>query len=504
MQKTPVILVRSLKFERGGITRASIKRANMLAQKYKKVYIVTILFQQFHNDIISNLYKNGVLDKKVQVLNFFEYYKANHKKLFLRKQVQHKVNEKGFEVVQINQEEFTGYRYYEEGFYRKYKRYDDLGRLILIDHMDDAGNRIKREYYDEDEYLTRINFYNAHTKKIHFEQYFDKSGKCFLSVDIGYQPKRKENFSVYFGGKVESFATLYEMQKKWLGKVLKTMANPIVFSEMRRLDNMLLSVKHKSIKKVAVVHANHLASPYENYLNIDKSYENLFRKIGQFDKVVLLTKEQKKDIVTKVGKTDYFTVIPHAHEPLSIKNNKISTQRRNNVAVALTRYHPDKRLTESIEAFKQVVQKIPEAKLEIYGYGPSENELQNLIKKLGLENNVFLKGFSSKPKETYSSAACSLLTSIREGFGMVITESMAMGTPVVAYDFKYGPRDIIEDNVNGFLVENGNQEQLAERIISIMTNDELRDKLSKNALEVREKFSEKKYMQNWIDLIESL
>src|SRR5699024_11168689 len=99
------------------------------------------------------------------------------------------------------------------------------------------------------------------------------------------------------------------------------------------------------------------------------------------------------------------------------------------------------------------------------------------------------KGFSSNPKSVFQSASCSILTSLREGFGMVITESMAEGTPVISYLIKYGPKDIIKDGVNGFLVKDGDKEELANKIIDILTNDEMRDKLSKNAINIREKFS---------------
>ena len=57
-----------------------------------------------------------------------------------------------------------------------------------------------------------------------------------------------------------------------------------------------------------------------------------------------------------------------------------------------------------------------------------------------------------------------LLTSLYEGFALVIQESIANGTPVISYDIKYGPRDMIQDGVNGYLVEDGNIDQLAECI----------------------------------------
>lgn len=85
---------------------------------------------------------------------------------------------------------------------------------------------------------------------------------------------------------------------------------------------------------------------------------------------------------------------------------------------------------------------------------------------------------------------------------MVLVESMAAGTPAISYDIKYGPNDIIVDGKNGFIVPNGNKKQLAQKIIKIMKEDKVYESMSKNALDVRETFSEQEYQKNWLNLIE--
>ena len=147
------------------------------------------------------------------------------------------------------------------------------------------------------------------------------------------------------------------------------------------------------------------------------------------------------------------------------------------------------------------MKKLPDARLHIYGFGPLKSTLNNKIIELKLENNVKLMDFTDNPTKTYQEAACSLLTSDYEGFGMVITESLAAGTPVVAYDCKYGPKDIIRDGKDGFLVPWGNRRKLANRILQIFKDQELRKELSRNAVEVKERFSRQKYEEKWIEII---
>ncbi len=112
-----------------------------------------------------------------------------------------------------------------------------------------------------------------------------------------------------------------------------------------------------------------------------------------------------------------------------------------------------KRIDHAIRAVALVVQEVPQGRLEIYGEGASEAALRALIEDLGLQKSVALMGYSLTVDEAQARAACTLMTSTFEGFGRVISESMSLGTPVVSYHIRYGPRDLIRHGVDGVLVE---------------------------------------------------
>src|SRR5699024_7158895 len=129
-----------------------------------------------------------------------------------------------------------------------------------------------------------------------------------------------------------------------------------------------------------------------------------------------------------------------------------------------------KRIDHTIKAFRNVVRKIPDAKLEIWGKGDQEKPLRKLIKRLGLGKNISLEGYTHHPDAIYQKALFTVLTSKSEGFALSVMESMYNETPVISYDVKYGPADMIEDGNNGFIIDNGSIEQLTDRMIYMFEN----------------------------------
>lgn len=85
---------------------------------------------------------------------------------------------------------------------------------------------------------------------------------------------------------------------------------------------------------------------------------------------------------------------------------------------------------------------------------------------------------------------------------MVMIEAMACGLPAVCFDFKCGPRDIITEGENGLVVKDGDIDGLAEAIVKLMKDDELRKKMGENAKRVVERYSEEKVMNKWVNLYE--
>lgn len=145
--------------------------------------------------------------------------------------------------------------------------------------------------------------------------------------------------------------------------------------------------------------------------------------------------------------------------------------------VACGRLTEQKGFPDLLEAFAQVRQVIP-ATLWIVGEGKQRPMLEQKIQELGLSQTVKLLGFQQNPYKYMAAADVFVLSSLYEGFGNVIVEAMACGAPVVATNCPSGPAEIIEDGLNGLLVPIRNVEAMAQAIIKVLTNPNLKHQLA--------------------------
>jgi len=134
------------------------------------------------------------------------------------------------------------------------------------------------------------------------------------------------------------------------------------------------------------------------------------------------------------------------------------------LVLAVGRLSREKDYPTLLRAFKQVAQELP-ARLLILGQGPERPAIQKLVLELGLEGLVDMPGFVENPYAFMARADVFVLSSRFEGFGNVLVEAMALGTPVVSTDCPYGPAEILGGGRWGELVPVGDAESLATAIL---------------------------------------
>ena len=290
--------------------------------------------------------------------------------------------------------------------------------------------------------------------------------------------------------------------KKRLTSVLNEIQPDIVISVGQSEKNTIPSIKGKW-KTIREFHYtkdyrfNHAHSIFDKILAYWGNIYDYSFKIKKYDHIVTLTQEDKN---TNWKGWENVSVIPN---PSTFQTNKTSTLNEKKV-ISVGRLAAPKNYASLIRASKNVADKHPDWILEIYGDGPQEVELKSLITQLNLEKHVFLKGFSSNVKDVMTNASIFALSSMFEGFGLVIVEAMACGLPVVSYVCPCGPKDIITEGKDGFLVEVNDEMTLANKINILIENEELQKQMSDAVIIKAEKYKIENITSMWMNLFTKL
>ena len=222
------------------------------------------------------------------------------------------------------------------------------------------------------------------------------------------------------------------------------------------------------------------------------------RIVRRFDKFVVLTNEDKE----YWGNLHNIEVIPNAAMNMGGHFSDVANHR----VIAVGRLDYQKGFDRLIQAWCYIQRdgRYQDWHLDIFGQGEWHEMLENMISERNLNDSIRLNNPTNQIGREYAQSSLIVMTSNYEGFGMVLVEAMACGVPAVAFDCKCGPRDIISDGENGLLVPNGDIPGLAEAMMKLMGDYELRRRMSGKARQVVDTYSEKAVMDKWVRLFTSL
>lgn len=220
--------------------------------------------------------------------------------------------------------------------------------------------------------------------------------------------------------------------------------------------------------------------------------------VRRFDKFVVLTNEDRR----YWGDLPNIEVIPNAAMHVSDAYSDVMNKR----VIAVGRLDYQKGFDRLIQAWELVQHtgKFTDWKLDIFGQGEWQEMLQQMIDKAELQNTVCLNRPTKQIGEEYVKSDMLVMSSNYEGFPMVMIEAMACGLPVVSFDYKCGPKDIIQSGINGLLVPNGDIQALADAMMKVIEDEAYRKMLSQNARKVVDTYSEQAVMSQWIRLFTSI
>jgi glycosyltransferase involved in cell wall biosynthesis len=152
-----------------------------------------------------------------------------------------------------------------------------------------------------------------------------------------------------------------------------------------------------------------------------------------------------------------------------------------------------------VEAFARLGE--TDWRLALVGDGWRREELEQQVRDLGIADRVDFLGYQSEVDRHMQESEIFVLPSLIEGMPNALIEAMANGLACVSFDCQTGPAELIDHGVNGFLVETGNVEELAQRIQELIDDDALRQRLARNARQLREEYQLDKIGKKHLDFI---
>lgn len=193
--------------------------------------------------------------------------------------------------------------------------------------------------------------------------------------------------------------------------------------------------------------------------------------------IVVLTEKDRKNYLNKHHDNSKILTINNPITPVGDKRSNLI----NKSVVTVGRLVHEKGFDLLIQAWVLVHIKRPDWVLRIVGSGDEYENLSNTVARLGLENSIFFIANTENVEKYYLDAAIYVMTSHFEGFGMVLLEARSYGLPIVSFDIDCGPREIIKNNYDGYLVKFGDINALAGRLLELMDSESNRIIFGKRA-----------------------
>ena len=134
----------------------------------------------------------------------------------------------------------------------------------------------------------------------------------------------------------------------------------------------------------------------------------------------------------------------------------------------------------AIQAVQKLKSKYPQISLVIVGSGELDKELKEMVKELGVEENVTFTGFQSNPRDYVHTSDLALLPSVSEGFGLVVLEAMSVKRALVTFNVP-SPNELLENHKTGWMVDPYDVDQYAQAIEHLVENKEKREAIANAA-----------------------
>jgi len=386
---------------------------------------------------------------------------------------------------------------------------DTQKQLNNVQYYDQKGKLVKTDWYDTRGFKGLEQFYTS-DGQVASEQVFDPDGQVVYQTY--HMPDRQSHVqnSLYrfinYHGQDWSFTGETAMTTFFLDELNRSTPNSVfVVDRTYELAYATLNMQTRAFK-VMHLHSNHVNDPLRpKTAGLNFNYSYALNNLDQWNGVIASTEQQTTDFQDRFGNQPPVYTVPVGivtDETLKAPQPAWS-ERVPGKIIFVARLAEEKQQDQVIRAFKQVHAAVPNATLDFWGYanGDTGNQLRKLVTELDLKSVVTFNDYTTDLNSVYNHAQLAMLTSRAEGFALALLEGQAHGVPQIAYDVKYGPRDIIRDGQDGRLVPVNDEQALAKAMIELLTNPEQLAAFSQQAYTDAKRFSATAVWQQWQPLM---
>lgn len=239
-----------------------------------------------------------------------------------------------------------------------------------------------------------------------------------------------------------------------------------------------------------------------NYFNTPRGWRDHRKKViaaRRADAIVVLGEQ---DLENYRNHITHIKNIRYIYNPIAV-TTQYSTDLTSNKVLAVGRLVRQKGFDILLDVWKKVQENNKEWTLDIYGDGPEKSKLLETIYNEKI-NNVEIHPFTNNIEEKYLNASIFVLPSRYEGFVLVLGEAQAYALPTISFNIHEGPKEVIKDGINGYLINPFDVEMMANALLKLMDNSNLLKYFSENAKMDLKRFSLDRVLEEWENLFREI
>ena len=415
-----------ISYEFGGRTTAALERSSVLArQGNQRVTILTLAPEMKDRDRESELRADGRIDRRVSVRNLWKDLTSwSDRKLRRMAGTSDVSHAEPVESLPRTSDAWSEYRFGSNGEVLQTDRYADDGSLLLIDQRDaiKCGS---------------------------------KGGRLLTLLDSK-------------GSIIKQWNGATELYSAWLDAVFAGRPSYVV-NDSKLTGRIFRNYRRDNVVYAQMLHNHYLRDQTAGTGELSPQEFQYLSCLDRIDVAVTLTDHQRADMIAAGFSSKVLRTVPNSTADLHGDPNAHRNRCQGAMVGRLVKH---KRVEDALAAVAQSLGRVPDLVLDVYGDGKARTTLEQTRQDLKIGSAVRFHGHTKRAKRHFLDASFSVLSSRSEGQGLVLLECMSAGCIPIAYDIEYGPRDIIANGVNGFLVSPGDTGALSEAIVQVTTMNE--------------------------------